>query len=127
VTVQPVWASFKELEDPELCKLAEGPSTIAHNRAGSTVKKYQGAFRRWKTWAGQHSLPAMPAKEQHLALYLQYLGDTVGSKSAVEEAVNALAWAHSAAGLVSPVTTFVKATLEGLQRKLAKPVRKKAQ
>jgi len=44
----------------------------------------------------------------------------------VEEAVNALASAHSAAGLVSPVTTFVKATLEGLQRKLAKPVHKKA-
>jgi len=45
---QPVWASFKELEDPELCKLAERlSSTIAHNRA-----EYQGAFRRWKTTIG---------------------------------------------------------------------------
>ena len=68
----------------------------------------------------------MPVKEHHLVLYLQHLGDTVGSKSAVEEAVNALAWMHSTAGLASPITTIVKATLEGLQRKLAKPVQKKA-
>ena len=33
---------------------------------------------------------------------------------------------HSIAGLASPITIIVKATLEGLQRKLAKPVQKKA-
>ena len=57
---------------------------------------------------------------------LQHLADGLGSKSAVEEACNSLAWVHSIAGLLSPtVSPFVKATLEGLQRSLAKPVIKK--
>ena len=56
-----------------------------------------------KSWAGSHQLPVLPAKESHIALYLHYIGKTVQSKSAVEEACNALTWIHSTAGLVSPV------------------------
>ena len=90
------------------------------------MKKYLSAFRRWKSWALQHKISVIPAKDHHVALYLQHLADRVGSKSAVEEACNSLAWVHSTAGLVSPtVSPFVKATLEGLQRSLAKPVNKK--
>ena len=64
----------------------------------------------------------MPAKEVHVALYLQHLGDTSQSEAEVEGACNALAWIHSTAGLPSPtVSPFVKATLEGMQRILAKP------
>ena len=90
------------------------------------MKKYLSAFRRWKSWALQHKISVIPAKDHHVALYLQHLADGVGSKSAVEEACNSLAWVHSTTGLVSPtVSPFVKATLEGLQRSLAKPVNKK--
>jgi len=39
-----------------------------YSRADSTVKKYCGAFRRWKTWAVAYKLPPIPAK---IALYLQ--------------------------------------------------------
>ena len=54
---------------------------------------------------------------------MQHLAEESGSKSAVEEACHALAWVHSTAGLASPSShPFVKATLEGLQRSLAKPV-----
>jgi len=68
----------------------------------------------------------LPAKEAHIALYLQYIGDTLQSKSAAEEACNTLSWMYSTAGLVSPVSSpLVKATLQGLQRMLAKPVCKK--
>ena len=118
---------MKELQDPALQELAKRiPDTVLHGRAGSTVKKYLGAFRRWKSWAKQHQLPVVPAKEAHVALYLQYIGDTLQSKSAAEEACNALSWIHSTAGLVSPVgSPLVKATLQGLQRMLAKPVCKK--
>ena len=71
-------------------------------------------------------MTAMPAKEVHVALYLQHLGDTTQSKAAVEKACNALAWIHSTAGLPSPtISPFVKATLEGMQRILAKPTVKK--
>ena len=42
-----------------------------------------------------------PVQAIHLALYLQHRNST-GSKTAVEEAVYALAWIHQAAGLPSP-------------------------
>ena len=103
------------------------PNTVLHSRADSTTKKYLGTFRRWKSWTVQHQLPVLPAKEAHVALYLQHIGETVQSKSAAEEACNALAWIHSTAGLMSLVgSLLVKATLQGLQRMLARPVQKKA-
>jgi len=68
----------------------------------------------------------VPAKPHEFVLYLQYIGETKKSKSPVEKACNAISWVHSSAGLPSLVShPFVKATLEGLRRMLAKPVVKK--
>lgn len=122
-----MWSMLKDLEEPDLKELAAKlPDTILHSRADSTVQKYLGTFKRWKAWATQHGMKAMPAKEVHVALYLQHLGDSSQSKAAVEGACNALAWIHSTAGLPSPtLSPFVKATLEGMQRILAKPTVKK--
>ena len=119
-----MWSMLKDLEDPDLKELAAKlPDTILHSRADSTVKKDLGAFKRWKAWAKQHGMIAMPAKE---VLDLQHLGDTSQSKAGVEGACNALPWIHSTAGLPSPtLSPFVKATLEGMQRILAKPTVKK--
>ena len=105
-------------------KLAEElPNTILHSRADSTSKKYLNAFKRWKAWCSRYSFDHFPAQEHRIALYLQYLVDSTGSKAAVEEVCNALAWIHSCAGFQLPVTEpFVKATLDGLQRLLARPV-----
>ena len=77
-------------------------------------------------WATTYKLEPILAKSYQFVLYLQYLGEETHSKSAVEEACNAVAWVHTTAGL-TPVTAhpFVKATLEGLQRTLAKPIVKK--
>ena len=62
------------------------------------------------------------SQDIHLALYLQHLGESVESKSAVEEAVYALDWLHGVAGL-GPLgsTPIVQATLAGLRRALAQP------
>ena len=49
-----------------------------------------------------HLIQFFPVEAVHLALYLQQLADSKGSKSAVEEAVNSLAWIHTLAGLLSP-------------------------
>ena len=127
IRAQGSWKLLEELEDPELRILASKlPATILHSRADSTVKKYLRAFRRWKAWASSRGLTPIPAKPHHFALYLQYLGEESQSKASVEEAHNALGWVHSSAGLSSPSSDpFVKATLEGLQRSLAKPVVKK--
>ena len=121
------WKLLSELKDPELKELASRlPATILHSRADSTVKKYLGGYRRWKTWATAHKLDPVPAKPHEFVLYPQHLGEETSSKAAVEEACNALSWVHSSAGLL-PITIdpFVKATLEGLQWTLAKPVIKK--
>ena len=121
------WKLVNELEDPELKDLAGRlPNTIHHSCTDSTVKKYLAAFKRWKSWAIAHSLVPVPAKPHEFCLYLQHIGETSKSKSSVEEACNAVSWVHSTAGLIPlRVDPFVKATLEGMQRLLARPVVKK--
>ena len=78
------------------------PNTILHSRADSTVKKYLGAFRRWKRWAASYKLSPILARPHEFVLYLQYLGEETKSKSAVEEACNVLSWVHSCMGLITP-------------------------
>ena len=55
--------------------------------------------------------------EVYFVLYLQYLGDTMHSKSAVETAVNAIAWAHELASYSSisniPIVTAGFAAFTG--------------
>ena len=125
---QGTWSLLKEVQDPEHKELAQSLlDTILHSRADSTVRKYLGAFKRWKSWASERQIASMPAKDHHVALYIQFLADSTKSRSAIEEACNPIAWVHSMAGLSSPtVSPFVKATLEGLQKLLAKLTVKKA-
>ena len=121
------WQTLKTQEDPKLKQLAEGLyDTVLQGKAASTTKKYLCGFRRWKAWATHHKLQVFPAKVCHIVLYLEHLGETKGSKAAIEEAVNALAWAHSSSGLPSPTASpFVQIVLDGLRRAHAKPVKKK--
>ena len=127
ITSLGTWKNLKILEDSDLWELAARlPGTIGKSCADSTVRKYLGAFKRWEAWAAKNGFRPIPARDFQVALYLQHLGDTSKSKAAVEEACNALAWFHSTSGLPSPtLCPFVQATLEGLQRVLAKPVTKK--
>ena len=61
-----------------------------------------------------------------VAIYLQYLDNSTGSRAAVEEAVHAFAWIHQAAELPSPTNDpFVKAVLGCLCRIMALPTVKK--
>ena len=54
--------------------------------------------------------------DYQFALYLQRIADTVGSRSAVEEVVNAVSWLQQLVGLASVgESPLVKATLAGLQ------------
>ena len=118
------WSQLSNLKDPELQQLAkELPDTLLSGKADSTTKKYFGAFQRWKLWAeAKQEVPSFPAQEAHIVLYLQHLRQSVQSKSAIEEAVNALSWLHQAAGLL-PVSglPLVQAALAGHRRMLAQP------
>ena len=119
-----VWEVLKDFQEPELKSLATAlQSTVLASRASTTTSKYVYAFLRWKRWAESHKeIVVFPVREIDLALYLQYLGNTTESKSAVEEAVNAVGWVHQLAGYPAVSgSPFVRIVLEGLQRKLAKP------
>ena len=100
--------------------------SVIRSKADSTTRKYLAAFRQWKIWAQQQSLRVFPVKESHPVLYMQSLAESINSKSAVEEASNAIALAHAMGNCCSPTESqFVRSVLQGLQRDLAKPVTKK--
>ena len=65
-------------------------------------------------------------READFALYLQHVGDTTASKSAVEEAVNAIGWVQQLVGY-PPVSDspFMRMVADGMQRQLAKPKARK--
>ena len=69
------WSDLGKVEDPELKELAELLPTIGlRGKAPSTVKKYSGAFLRWKNWANQkNEVACFPAKPFQVSLYLAYL------------------------------------------------------
>ena len=121
------WSLPKEPEEPELKELAKRLlDTILHNRADSTLRKYLGAFKQRKSWATEQQIASIPAKDHHMALYIQFLADSTKSRTAIKEAYNSIAWVHSLTGLASPtVSPFVKAMLESLQRVLENPTMKK--
>ena len=125
---QDVWQDLAKLKDPRLQQLAQQLfGTVMSSKAPSTEKKYLYAFGRWKRWAeGMDGVAVFPVEAIHLALYLQHIGNSTGSRASVEEAVYALSWIHEAAGLPSPINDpFVQTVLGGLRRMLASPTVKK--
>ena len=99
-----IWSKIKDIQDPELSDLAESlPSIVLLGKAPTTVKKYAGAFSRWRRWtASKPSLKAFPAKPFQIALYLCYLSKSARTSAPVQEAVNALSWAHQLAVVEDP-------------------------
>lgn len=98
-------------------------------KASATVKKYAGAFSRWKEWASsRQEVPTctLPAKPIHVALYLTYLAQTAKTSSPLEEAINALLWVHKMA-TVEDITAhpLVVQALAGAKRMLAHKTTKK--
>ena len=95
-------------------------------RAESTVTKYQRAYYRWRQWAIARRHVPLPAQLLQLCSYLQSVGSSSGSKSAVEEAVNVVSWAHTIAWLESPTRhPTVVSIMEAYRRVLAAPKNKK--
>lgn len=116
------------IQDPELRELAESlPSVVLHSKAPSTVKKYSGAFNRWKRWASSKpGLEVFPAKPFQVALYLSFLIHSARTSSPVEEAVNALSWAHQLAVVEDPTEhSLVRQVLAAAKRILAHKTIKK--
>ena len=116
------------IQEPRLQELAAGvPRTLRLSRAESTVQKYTRSFDRWKKWAAQYpEISEFPAQPAHVALYLQHLIETSEAKTAVDDAVNALAWVHELAGLPSPTShPTVRTMQESAHRIKGRPKVKK--
>ena len=120
---------MQEIEDPELKELAEVlPNLALQSRAPATVKKYSGAFCRWKKWAAtkREIGSSLPPKPIHIALYLAFL--TQGSKTSAPlmEAVCALSWVNNMATVEDTTShPLVQQILSGAKRKLAHKTVKK--
>ena len=55
------------------------------SKAPSTEKKYLYAFGRWKKWAEtMDGVTVFSVEAIYLALYLQHIGNSTGSRAAVE-------------------------------------------
>lgn len=126
--MQGSWLDLQSIEDPELRALASTlPSIVIRGKAPATIKKYAGAFGRWKRWAAGHQeVSPFPAKPTHVALYLSYLAQKAKTAAPLEEAVSALSWAHRMA-TVEDVTChpLVVQVLTGAKKLLAHKVTKK--
>lgn len=123
-----VWRELGEVEDPGLQELAKSlPLVVLRSRAPSTVKKYSGAFLRWKKWTQTKGLEdCLPAKPLQIALYLTYLVQKSTTSAPVEEAVNAISWAHQVAVVEDPTQNeLVKQVVAGAKRILAHRTTKK--
>ena len=78
------------------------PSIVLQRKALATVKKYAGAFSRWKSGLTLSliAIVAFPAKPFHLALYMS---KSVRISAPVYEAVNSLSWVHTLAVVEDPM------------------------
>ena len=100
---------------------------MLQSKAPATVKKYSGAFSRWKRWAvTKPNIDVFPAKPFQVALYLSYLVKTAKTSAPIEEAVNSLSWAHTLAVVEDPTDhPLVKQVVAGAKRILAHKTCKK--
>ena len=126
---QGIWKEVAAIDDPELCELAGAlPSLALQGKAPSTVKKYSGAFCRWRKWiSSKRALSvSLPPKPLHLALYLSFLAQRCKTSSPLLEAISALSWVNQLA-MVEDTTThpLVVQVLAGAKRQLACPTIKK--
>uniref|UniRef100_A0A1X7SJI6 Core-binding (CB) domain-containing protein n=1 Tax=Amphimedon queenslandica TaxID=400682 RepID=A0A1X7SJI6_AMPQE len=129
ILITEVWQTIDSFQDPELRRLAKAlPETVLKARADSTTKKYLRAFARWANWAaGKSELTVFPVEVPQFALFLQHLGESTKSRAAVEEAVNAISWVQRLAGQEEILSSngLIKVVVEGFQRQLARPKKRK--
>ena len=127
--MQGSWAELAEVEDPELKELADAlPALALQGRAPATVKKYSGAFNRWRKWAA--SKPeigkSLPPKPIHIALYLCFVVQRSVTSAPAVEAVSALSWVNQVATVEDTTThPLVQQVIAGAKRRLAHKTVKK--
>jgi integrase len=75
-------------------------------RAGSTRRIYRCFWEQFEAWAGERGRPCLPASPETVALYVAHLADAF-KPATIRLKMSAIAFAHKAAGLPSPLTSPV--------------------
>ena len=123
------WGELEVVKDPELKELAAAlPALALHSRAPATVKKYSGAFLRWRKWASAKPeiTIVVPPKPIHIALYLSFLVQHSNPSAPLMEAVSAISWANQMATVEDTTNhPIVQHVLAGAKRELAHKTVKK--
>ena len=123
------WSELTDVTDPELKELAGAlPLLALQGRAPTTVKKYSGAFCRWRRWASAKPeiATSLPPKPIHIALYLSFLVQRSNTSAPIQEAVSALSWVNQVATVEDTTShPLVQQVLAGAKRKLAHKTIKK--
>lgn len=123
------WSELSDVTDPELRELAGAlPLLALQGRAPTTVKKYAGAFCRWRRWASEKSeiTASLPPKPIHIALYLSFLVQRSNTSAPILEAVSALSWVNQVATVEdTTLHPLVQQVLAGAKCKLAHKTTKK--
>jgi site-specific recombinase XerD len=114
---------------PALLDLAEtAKQYIDQSLSFATRKAYAGDFKIFSAWCAAHSVPALPAAPETVALFLANQARAGVAASTLNRRLAAIKCAHEAQGHATPTAhKGVTAALKGIRRaKGTAPVKKKA-
>jgi integrase len=120
-------SSCSSLVDPTLRGLAlQLPGVIRDKWCSATTLQYESSFKGWTEWASKfEEVDVLPVQPLHLCLYLISLAQRAVSIAKLNSAIAGIAWMHKINGLDSPTLgNTVSLCIDGLKRRLAKPVSK---
>ena len=103
------------------------PFVIRSALAPSTTTKYERGWALWLDWPStKPEVRTCPSDPFHVAIYLNHLLQTNGTKGTLITAAYGMNWAHHVGVFASPLEDpFVKLVLQGCERLCGKPTRKK--
>ena len=111
----------------DLTTLAESAKVfIQAAQAVNSRRAYKGDCSAWAAWTAARGLSAFPAQPEGLVGYLAELARSDLRPATLERRLAAIAFAHRALGLPSPVNEFVRSAMSGIRRTLGTAPRPKA-
>jgi integrase len=93
----------------------EAREYVARAKANNTLRAYRSDWQDFCAWCDRHGLPALPATEEAVALYLTDLAKTHRA-STLQRRLSSIAQAHKAAGFPSPTKGRVSLVWAGIRR-----------
>ena len=121
-----------ELANPEEPKFSAEDelieSILQDSKAKSTIKKYTAGFNKWKNWCEANQVVHLPAKQIDIARFFSNLHQRNVPYSQIESIFYGIKWHYDRVpDLISNPcdSKYLHLILQGLKRRLAKPVLKK--